>query len=128
MGSIGIIIVVIVVGLIILWTLRSFSQKRKLVDEEHKEKMAKIRETKKSSTELTGEAELYIGLFVIFAKDHVTNTGKKISSNRLSPLEARFREGYQTFMSRGLPEMEKPYQQIKAALKEAGLMVDTKGH
>lgn len=130
MGSIGMLIFALVVGLIILWTVRSFYTKRREADEQHKENMAKIQQQKAEEAPANSEeAEMYIQLFVIYARDHVAKTGRKISSNRLSPLVTTFREGYYTFMTRGLPDMENPYQQIKSALKKHGLMVDNKtGH
>lgn len=112
-GWIGLAFIVLLAG---IFAYRSYKSKLAEVMEEHKEKMAEIKEVTKEvevATEDTDEASLYIGLFVVYAKDHVAATGKKISSNRLSAIEAKFREGYQTFMSRELPEMEQPYKELK---------------
>lgn len=124
MGSYGLIILVVVLALVGFFTYRSYKSKMVEVNKEHAEKMQEI-EAKVVDRELD-EAELYIGLFIIYARDHVKRTGVKLSSNRLGAIEPKFREGYQILMSRELPKLNQFYKRIKTALKEADLMVDGK--
>ncbi|QNI21034.1 hypothetical protein [Vibrio phage vB_pir03] len=127
MTSYGYIALALVIGLVALASCWTVSKKRDEVNQQHMENVEEILEKKKAPPVEMEEADLYIALFTIYARDHVTSTGRKLSSNRLSKLEAAYREGYQVLMGRGLPEMDKPYQRIKAALKSHDLMVEQVG-
>lgn len=120
-GTLAILLVLTIVG---FTAFKRFDSRKEEAVAAHLETMKDIEAEKVEELEaLDAEGDLYIRLFVIYSENHVKQTGRLISSNRLSPLEKEFREGYLKLLGKGLPEISAPYKRIKIALKAKDLMV-----
>lgn len=126
MGNIAYVILAVFILIVGTYIFTEHRKRTRKMLEEHNKKMESKLQAKEVQYSPLREEDLYLGLFVCYAKNSVKRSGKKISSNRLSPIEKEFRELYLSMMGQ-LPEIQAPYKKLKEALRKEELMVSKKG-